>query len=286
MTHRTVAIIGTGTMGRGLSVVCSQAGMAVRVYDLDTALAHRVADELDSTSPSGGVVATEAISTAVEAADVVIECVPELLAVKAETLSAIGQHARSGTIIATNTSTMSISALIVASGYDGHIIGLHFFNPAEKMRLVEIVRTADTPDDLLNRSEAFVADIGKTSIVVRDSPGFVTSRLGLIMGNEAMRMVEDGIATAEAIDTAMRLGYNHPMGPLELADLVGLDARLNNVRAVYEALGIEAYKPPAILEKLVAGGTIGRKVGHGFYKYDSEGRRIGRPRNGPSSSRG
>jgi 3-hydroxybutyryl-CoA dehydrogenase len=286
MSHRTVAIVGAGTMGRGLAVVCSRSGMAVRVYDLDTAVAQRVAGEFDGAAVAGGVTATDDLPTAVEGADIVIECVPELLSVKAQTLGAIGRHAASTTIIATNTSTMSISALIAASGYDGHLVGLHFFNPAEKMRLVEIVRTDDTPDELLSQSEAFVAALGKTSIVVRDSPGFVTSRLGLIMGNEAMRMVEDGIASAEAIDTAMRLGYNHPMGPLELADLVGLDARLNNVRAVYEALGVEAYKPPAILERLVASGTIGRKVGRGFYEYDSAGRRIGRIRNGPSNSRG
>jgi 3-hydroxybutyryl-CoA dehydrogenase len=154
---------------------------------------------------------------------------------------------------------------------------MHFFNPPEKMRLVEVVAADDVPQGLIRRATGLAEALGKTSVVVKDSPGFITSRLGLLLGNEAMRLAESGVAPPEAIDVAMRLGYNHPMGPLELADLVGLDARLNNLNAIYPALDDDRYRPPQILVDLVEAGHLGRKSGRGFYEYDADGHKLEAP---------
>ena len=148
---------------------------------------------------------------------------------------------------------------------------MHFFNPAEKMRLVEVVVPDGVPSHWIRAATGLAEALGKTPVVVKDSPGFITSRLGLLLGNEAMRLVASGVAAPDAIDLAMRLGYNHPMGPLELADLVGLDARLNNLNALYPALNDDRYRPPQILIDLVRAGHLGRKTGRGFYTYDASG---------------
>jgi 3-hydroxybutyryl-CoA dehydrogenase len=152
---------------------------------------------------------------------------------------------------------------------------MHFFNPVHRMALVEIVVGEATGEDAVADARALAERLGKDPVVVRDAPGFVTSRLGLLLGNEAMRMLEEGVASAQDIDKAMRLGYRHPMGPLELADLVGLDARLNNLRSMQEQSGRDDYRPPPILERLVAAGRLGRKSGSGFYRYAADGSVLG-----------
>jgi 3-hydroxybutyryl-CoA dehydrogenase len=177
-------------------------------------------------------------------------------------------------LLATNTSTFSIARLAAAGGCRGRLIGMHFFNPAEKMRLVEVIVTEDLPVSCVQRCSDLAEMLGKTPVIVKDSPGFITSRLGLALGNEAMLLVESGVAAPPAIDAAMRLGYNHPMGPLELADLVGLDARLNNLNALHGALDDGRFRPPQILIDLVAAGHLGRKTGRGFYLYDADGRKL------------
>jgi 3-hydroxybutyryl-CoA dehydrogenase len=201
----------------------------------------------------------------------VVEAVPEVLELKLDVLARIAAAAPPEALLATNTSTMSVTRLAEACG-DGapRVVGMHFFNPVHRMALVEVIAGRATSVGAVADALELAAALGKDPIVVRDVPGFVTSRLGLLLGNEAMRMVDEGVASAADIDKAMRLGYRHPMGPLELADLVGLDARLNNVRSMYELSGAEPYRPPAILERLVAEGRLGRKSGAGFYTYDEE----------------
>lgn len=271
-----VAVLGAGTMGRGIATVLLTSGYSVRLLDADAAIADAaVADVAARVERRGGstqeLTTARSVDEAVECADAVIESVTEVFDVKVAVLTRVAAAATEHALITTNTSTMAISRLDAATGRAGRLVGMHFFNPAEKMRLVEIAVAPGTPADTVARCEALAHGMGKTTIVVRDVPGFVTSRLGLILGNEAMRLLEDGVATATAIDTAMRLGYNHPMGPLELADLVGLDARLNNLRALHEASGDDRLRPPEVLVTAVSQGRLGRKAGRGFYQYDDHG---------------
>jgi 3-hydroxybutyryl-CoA dehydrogenase len=266
-----IAVIGAGTMGRGIALTAAGRGCDVAVFDIDSGAARRVAE---AESANGQVTVAESIVAAVVNADAVIESVVESESAKAEVLREIAAAAGPDTLLATNTSTFSIARLAVVGGCQGRLIGMHFFNPAEKMRLVEVVVPGDLPDKYVRRCSDLAELLGKTPVVVRDSPGFITSRLGLALGNEAMLLVESGVAAPPAIDAAMRLGYNHPMGPLELADLVGLDARLNNLNALHLALDDGRFRPPRILIDLVAAGHLGRKTGRGFYLYDADGRKL------------
>jgi 3-hydroxybutyryl-CoA dehydrogenase len=265
-------------MGRGIALTALANGHDVLVYDADPALAKRVADAGAAVQhPSGGprskVAVARSVSEAARVADVVIEAVVEVEAEKGAVLGEMASAADRETLLATNTSTISIARLAALAGCEGRLVGMHFFNPVQKMRLVEIAVAEGTPDSLVDRCLDFARSLGKTPVVLKDSPGFITSRLGLALGNEAMRLVEQGVAEPAAIDAAMRLGYNHPMGPLELADLVGLDARLNNLNSLHRALGDDRYRPPRILTDLVSSGYLGRKSGRGFYRYDSNGRK-------------
>jgi 3-hydroxybutyryl-CoA dehydrogenase len=268
-------------MGRGIARTALRHGFGVALFDADTAAAQRVAEKAagNATGQAAGAALTVAgsIGAAVTGADAVIEAVVESEPVKAAVLGEMTRAAGPDTLLATNTSTFSIARLAAGSGCAGRLVGMHFFNPPEKMRLVEVVVADGVPTDLVRRATDLAGDLGKTSVVVRDSPGFITSRLGLLLGNEAMRLVAEGVAPAEAVDVAMRLGYNHPMGPLELADLVGLDARLNNLNALYPALDDDRYRPPQILVDLVNAGHLGRKSGRGFYQYDADGHKIQAP---------
>lgn len=284
----TVAVIGLGTMGRGIALTAVGHGCDVVLFDSDTETAQRAADYLAEKLGAGGgeaagaetavgekrqVTVARSIAAAVTGADAAIEAVVESEAIKAEVLSEMAVAAGPQTLLATNTSTFSIARLAAAGACAGRLIGMHFFNPADKMRLVEVVVPADLPETLVERGSGLAELLGKTPITVRDSPGFITSRMGLALGNEAMRVVESGVASPPAVDAAMRLGYNHPMGPLELADLVGLDARLNNLNALHAALEAERFAPPQILIEMVAAGHLGRKTGRGFYLYDENGRK-------------
>lgn len=275
-----IAVLGAGTMGRGIALAALSNGHAVTMTDIDPETLRAAAAAVSTRAnrrradSSQRLRLAPSVAAAVADATVVIESVPELATVKASVIGDAIGHAPAGALIATNTSTMSIGELDRAAKANGRLVGLHFFNPAEKMVLVEIVIPVGTSAETAGRCQDVARALGKTSIVVQDIPGFVTSRMGLILGNEAMRLLQDGIASATAIDTAMRLGYNHPMGPLELADLVGLDARLNNLIALHEASGDERLRPLEVLVNAVAEGRLGRKSGRGFYDYDENGRRL------------
>jgi 3-hydroxybutyryl-CoA dehydrogenase len=286
VTGTTIAVIGAGTMGRGIALTATAHGFDVAVFDVDPQAVNRVAEAALSVrvnpSPDGAgrghargrLTVAPSIAAAVANADAAIESVVESEPAKAAVLREMAGAAGPDTLLATNTSTFSIARLAAAGGCQGRLIGMHFFNPAEKMRLVEVVVADGLPDKYVRRCTDLAERLGKRPVIVRDSPGFITSRLGLALGNEAMRLVASGVAAPPAIDAAMRLGYNHPMGPLELADLVGLDARLNNLNALHLALGDDQFRPPQILIELVAAGHLGRKTGRGFYLYDADGRKL------------
>lgn len=205
------------------------------------------------------------LGEAVEDADLVIEAVPESMELKTGVLQAVEASVSRQTVLATNTSSLSIDALASALEGPERFLGLHFFNPVHLMSLVEVVHGPRTSPAVLESGVEFARSLGKEPIVVKDSPGFASSRLGVVLGLEAMRMVEEGVASPADIDRAMELGYRHPMGPLKLTDLVGLDVRLGIARYLYETLGGEHFRPPAILERMVEEGKLGKKSGQGFY---------------------
>jgi 3-hydroxybutyryl-CoA dehydrogenase len=279
---RTVLVLGAGTMGHGIAHVCAQAGCQVRLFDVKDELAQagiaKIRGNLDKGVEKGKVTAsdrdqtlarlsaTSDLATASKDIDLCVEAVPESLELKAKVFSTVHQHAPAHAILASNTSSLSLTALAAASGRPARTIGLHFFNPVHIMKLLEIVLAEQTAPDVLETCRTFGEGIGKTTIVVKDSPGFATSRLGLVIGLEAMRMVESGVASAEDIDKAMELGYGHPMGPLKLTDLVGLDVRLAIAEHLHKEVG-EQFRPPALLRRLVRAGKLGKKTGGGFYSW-------------------
>lgn len=277
-----VAVLGAGTMGNGIAQVCATAGMSVVMRDLEPGLLERGLSQIDKSlaklAEKGTLSAAERdaararvrtttdLVSAVKDADLVVEAIPERMDLKIETFRALGEHAPAHALLGTNTSSLSVTEIAAASGDAARVVGLHFFNPVPLMKLLEIVRGLATSDEAIERARAFAATIGKDPIVVKDFPGFATSRLGVILGCEAIRMLEAGVASAEDIDKAMKLGYRHPMGPLELGDLVGLDVRLAILEHLHRELG-EQFRPPALLRQMVRAGKLGRKTGEGFYKY-------------------
>jgi len=282
MTIERIWVIGAGTMGHGIAQVAAQAGYAVVLCDIDDELVaaglEHIRANLDKGVELGKVTATEAtaalerIDTATEledlgGVDMVIEAIPEDLGLKRATFARLEQICAADTMFATNTSSLSIAAIAAELSDPGRLLGTHFFNPVHVMKLIEIVHHEATRDEILARAVALGEAMGKTPIVVKDFPGFASSRLGLVLGLEAMRMVEQGVASAADIDTAMELGYRHPMGPLKLTDLVGLDVRLAIARYLHEELGSEAFRAPQILERMVEEGRLGKKSGRGFYDW-------------------
>ena len=281
-----VAVIGAGTMGRGIAQVAAMAGHEALLCDVDAAQLERALAGIEAALDKGvrlGKVAestrdgalarlagTGTMREAVEGADLVIEAVPEAMALKKRVFAEVEAAAPSGAILATNTSSLSVTEMAAGLAAPGRFVGLHFFNPVHIMALVEIVRGEHTSIRTLNSCLHFVQGLGKEPILVADSPGFASSRLGIVLGLEAIRMVEAGVASPEDIDKAMVLGYRHPMGPLRLTDLVGLDVRLGIARYLHESLGSEAFRPPALLERMVAEGRLGKKSGRGFYDWDDE----------------
>ena len=277
-----LAVIGAGTMGHGIAAVAAMAGLTVALADEDpvapAAALIRIAAILDQAIARGKLPADEraaalgrvraaaGVADAAGDADLVIEAVPERLDLKQALFAELERAAPADAILASNTSSLSISRIADAVRDPARVVGLHFFNPVPAMRLVEIVRGEATTDDTLARARAFAERLGKTPIVVRDSPGFATSRLGVVLGLEAIRMLEEGVASAEDIDRAMELGYNHPMGPLRLGDLVGLDVRLAIADHLHATLGGDTYAAPELLRRMVAEGRLGRKCGQGFYQ--------------------
>jgi len=279
-------VIGAGTMGHGIAQVAAMAGHEAVLCDVDAAQLQRALARIEATLDKGvrlGKVAESArdgalarltgaatLNEAVQGAELVIEAVPEAMSLKQAIFAEVEAAAPPAAILATNTSSLSVTEMGAGLDAPERFLGLHFFNPVHIMALVEIVRGEHTDPRILNRCREFVVGLGKEPIVVADSPGFASSRLGIVLGLEAIRMVEAGVASAEDIDKAMVLGYRHPMGPLRLTDLVGLDVRLGIARYLHEALGSEAFRPPALLERMVAEGRLGKKTGRGFYAWDGE----------------
>lgn len=285
MTARpALAVLGAGTMGHGIAQVAAMAGYDTRLFDVMPDVLETARERIEGNLRKGiqrGKVTPEERDRALEglsysrylgeAADgvgIAIEAVPEKLDLKQKVLARCGEAAADGALLATNTSSLSITAIAERLPSPDRVIGMHFFNPVHIMALVEIVRGAETSDEAVATAREAAERLGKTPIVIADSPGFASSRLGLALGLEAIRMVEEGVASPEDIDTAMMLGYRHPMGPLKLGDLVGLDVRLDIARYLHEALGSPVFEPPALLERMVAAGRLGRKSGRGFYRWD------------------
>lgn len=278
-------MIGAGTMGHGIAQVAAGAGFRVVLRDVDRESLARGVRAIERNLAKGIELGklTEADcdstlqhihgTTHVEelaVAELVIEAAPEILELKQNLLREVEAIAKEGFIFATNTSSLSITEIARASQYPANVVGLHFFNPVHLMRLVEIVVGKATSDDTVASVREVSRKLRKEPIVVNDVPGFASSRLGVALGLEAMRMLEQGVASARDIDTAMELGYNHPMGPLKLTDHVGLDIRLNIAEYLYRELGSETFRPPEILRRLVAEGKLGKKSGQGFYDWTEE----------------
>jgi 3-hydroxybutyryl-CoA dehydrogenase len=277
-----VAVLGAGTMGQGIAQVVAAAGNDVRVFDaapgradeaiaaiggrLQSSLARGKLAAEDVTGTLRRLAAVSDASSAVEGAQVVIEAAPESMELKVKLFAEVLGAAPAGALFASNTSSLSLTELGARIGAPQRTLGLHFFNPPPVMELVEVVRGLGTAEGAVKRAVAFVEALGKTPIVVRDTPGFATSRLGVLLGAEAIRMVESGVASAADIDRAMELGYRHPMGPLKLTDLVGLDVRLAILEQLHRELG-DAFRPPVLLRQMVRAGKLGKKAGEGFYVW-------------------
>ena len=278
-----VAVLGAGVMGRGIGAHLCRFAERVTLYEPDLSRAeegHAAAlNSLERAQSRGKISAEEAgeagrrlavsdeVSRAVEGCALVIEAAPERLELKQALLLEAESALAPSALLASNTSSLSISRLAAGLTRPERFLGMHFFNPVPVMQLLELVHGERTGADTLEEARALAAQIDKVPIVVRDSPGFATSRLGIALGNEAARMLAEGVASAEDIDRAMVLGYRHPIGPLALGDLVGLDTRLAISEYLYKELGSEVFNPPQMIRDLVAAGSLGRKSGRGFYEY-------------------
>ncbi|MGE0868980.1 MAG: 3-hydroxyacyl-CoA dehydrogenase family protein [Kofleriaceae bacterium] len=276
-------------MGHGIAHVAAVMGANVRLFDAQPGAAAagltKIAKNLDKSVELGKLSGAEReaalarltpagqLDAACRDADCVIEAVPERIELKREIFAAVDRVAPGHALLATNTSSLSIASIATSVRAPGRLVGMHFFNPVHVMKLVEVVKHADADPAMVELAVALAERLGKTPINVTDSPGFASSRLGLVIGLEAMRMVEQGVASPADIDTAMKLGYGHPMGPLELTDLVGLDVRLGIAEYLSSAIG-PAFTPPDVLRAKVAAGKLGKKSGEGFYRWGADGKRI------------
>ena len=281
MKPARVAVIGAGTMGHGIAYIAALAGCEVRLTDAQPDALPQAMSKIDSLLEGGlkrGKLTEEdqsevherlraepQLRAAVANADIVIEAIVEDLGIKQRLFADIERAAPRGALLASNTSSLSIGQIAAAMTQPARLVGMHFFNPVHVMKLVEVVTHGRDSRPAAERAVEFARQLGKEPIVVRDSPGFASSRLGVVLGLEAMRMLEQDVASAEDIDKAMELGYNHPMGPLKLTDLVGLDVRLAIAEYLHATLGKPQYEPPKILKEKVKKGELGKKTGKGFY---------------------
>jgi 3-hydroxybutyryl-CoA dehydrogenase len=284
MEIRTIGVVGAGTMGRGIAYAALFGGYRTVLEDVSPEMLEQGTAYIKQTLEEGvtrGKLTTEQrdkaianLSTAgsVEAvcreADLLIEAVPEEMELKLEIFTIFDKFAKPNAILASNTSSLSVTEMAAITFRAEHCIGMHFFNPVPKMKLLEIVRALETSEEIVAACVEVGRRMGKEVVVVRESPGFVTSRINAMIGNEAFYMLQEGIASAADIDKALKLGLNHPMGPFELADLVGLDVRLSILEYLHKTLG-EKYRPCPLLAQYVKAGRLGRKSGRGVYEYDS-----------------
>jgi 3-hydroxybutyryl-CoA dehydrogenase len=268
-------------MGRGIAYVAALGGFETSLHDVSGEALNRallqIRKDFDDAVVRGKVTAEDAKAALgriqpdqeLDAeADFVIEAVPEDIALKLRIFARLDRVLRDDVVLASNTSGLSVTEIAAATKRPGRVVGMHFFNPVPKMKLVEIVRGLDTSEATLATVGAVAARMGKQSVVVKESPGFITSRVNALIGNEAFLMLQEGVASARDIDKALKLGLNHPMGPFELVDLVGLDTRLSVLEFLQESMG-DKYRPATLLVQLVKAGRLGRKVGRGVYDYES-----------------
>ena len=286
MTIEKIAVIGAGTMGHGIAQVAAMAGFTVSLYDIRQDFVSRgighITKNLEKGIARGKVTeeqkelalsrlsGTIELSVAASDAQLVIEAIPEKPELKHDLYTKLEEICPSETIYGSNTSSLSISGLAKSTKRADKFIGMHFFNPVHIMKLLEIVIADETSEETLNTVKELAKKFGKDYIVVKDFPGFATSRLGVCIGLEAIRMVEQGVASPEDIDKAMTLGYAHPMGPLKLTDLVGLDVRLNIADYLCKELESDVFKAPQLMRDMVEQGKLGKKSGHGFYPWDQK----------------
>ncbi|PWA12827.1 3-hydroxyacyl-CoA dehydrogenase [Pueribacillus theae] len=282
---KKAAVVGAGTMGRGIAFAIGVKGIEVTLQDINEEMLELSKDyikkqfeisiekqkitEEEAAKNLEKIHYTTNLEEAAKDADIVIEAVLELMDLKIELFKKLDDITPSHTILATNTSTMSPTEIAAATNRPGQCVALHFFNPVPKMKLIEIIRGLETSDETMQKALQFGELIGKECVQINEFPGFATSRMNCLIGNEAMNMVMEGVGSVEDIDKAMKLGLNHPMGPLELADLVGLDTRLRNMEYLHQTLG-EKFRPCPLLVKYVKAGRLGRKSGKGFYDYSAK----------------
>lgn len=285
----TIAVLGAGTMGRGIAHVSSLAGYTTHLYDpfpealkkAESTIHRNLAKgvELKKVEPQAAERAISCLrfhddlAGAVVEAGLVIEAVPEDMALKIRTFQEVVRSCPEHALLASNTSALSITEMAAATDRPDRFAGMHFFNPVHVMKLIELVRGLETSRDTLDALRKVGERMGKELVTVNEAPGFVTSRINALIGNEAFRMLQEGVASAEDIDKALKLGLNHPMGPFEMVDLVGLDVRLSILEFLHRTLG-EAYRPNQILVQHVRAGRLGRKTGRGVYDYNENGERI------------
>lgn len=282
MVIEKIGVIGAGTMGHGIAHVAAQAGYTVKLYDVTLEAAEKglskIAGNLAKGVEKGKVksedrdatlkrLSTTADLKALSDSHLVIEAIPEDLSLKQALFKDLSSLCSAETILATNTSSLSLTEIAASATRPERVVGMHFFNPVHLMKLLELVRAYQTSDETMAAVREVGQRMGKQTIEVKDHPGFASSRLGIALGMEAIRMLEEGVASAEDIDRAMELGYGHPMGPLKLTDLVGLDVRLAIAEYLYKELGTPTFRPPQLLKKMVRAGKLGKKSGQGFYNY-------------------
>jgi 3-hydroxybutyryl-CoA dehydrogenase len=282
VTVHTISVLGAGIMGRGIAYASAWGGFRTVLQDSSQEALDRATSEITALFEKGvatgklaeadAVAARKRISTAraleesAREADLVIEAVPESIDLKVQIFAALDRVTRPGAVLASNTSSLSITEMAAVTRRPQHVLGMHFFNPVHRMKLLEVVRGLETGDDAVATALMVGEKMGKEGVVVRESPGFVTSRINAMIGNEAFYMLQEGVASARDIDKALKLGLNHPMGPFELVDLVGLDTRLSILRFLHRTLG-EKFRPCPLMEQYVAAGRLGRKSGRGVYEY-------------------
>ena len=282
MAVKKIAVLGAGTMGHGIAHAAMAAGFDTALYDISDAAVGKgkaaidavigksvelgKASEADAAAMRARLRTTSVIADAVGDADVVIEAAPEKIDLKLALFKEAEAAAPAHAVFASNTSALSITDMAAVLAHPGRLGGMHFFNPVHRMKLIEVVKALDTTPETIAVMQDVSARMGKETVLVKESPGFVTSRINAMIGNEAFYMLQDGVASARDIDKALKLGLNHPMGPFELVDLVGLDTRLSILQYLHRTLG-EKFRPCPLLEKHVADGRLGRKVGRGVYDY-------------------